>query len=127
MGAQPLKPVGATAGFDDRVAMTRLAIAGEPGFSISLVDAPKPSGVPNFTLETLESLKEELPPDSTLYCLMGADSFVSLRHWHRAGEVPFVAPLIIASRPGEPLDDLKALLPAGLTMERGAGSGYVRG
>ncbi|HEV2485975.1 MAG TPA: nicotinate (nicotinamide) nucleotide adenylyltransferase [Terracidiphilus sp.] len=117
VGAQPLKPVGSTASFDDRVAMTRLAIAGEPGFQISLADAPKPSGVPNYTLETLQNLRKELPPECTLYCLMGADSFVGLQRWHRAAEIPFVAPLIVASRPGQPLEDLKALLPPGLTME----------
>ena len=56
VGAQPLKPVGSTASFEDRVAMTELAIAGEPGFAISLADAPKPSGAPNYTLETLQKL-----------------------------------------------------------------------
>lgn len=121
VGAQPLKPSGSSAGFEDRVAMTRLAIAGDPGFAVSLADAPKASGAPNYTLETLQELKRALPPGSTLYCLMGADSLVGLQRWHRAAEIPFVAPLIVASRPGQPLDDLKALLPAGLTMEPAAG------
>jgi nicotinate-nucleotide adenylyltransferase len=48
---------------------------------------------------------------------MGADSFAGLRRWHRAAEIPFVAPLIVASRPGERLDNLKAALPAGLEIE----------
>ena len=61
-------------------------------------------------------MRKELRPDVTLYCLMGADSFVGLRLWHRAVEIPFVAPLIVASRPGQSLSDLKALLPPGLTM-----------
>ncbi len=117
VGAQPLKPGGSTAGFDDRVAMIRLAIEGEPGFAISLADAPKPSGVPNYSLETLKCLSAELPVESTLYCLMGADSFAGLKRWHRAEEIPFVAPLIVASRPGEPLNDLKAMLPHGLTLK----------
>jgi nicotinate-nucleotide adenylyltransferase len=124
VGAQPLKPVGATAGFDDRVAMTRLAIAGERGFVISLADAPKTSGAPNYTVETLEKLQRELGPDCALFCLMGADSFAGLRLWHRAAEIPFVAHLIVASRPGdgqgERMDDLQSLLPAGLTMEPAA-------
>lgn len=117
VGAQPLKPHGSTASFDDRVAMTRLAIACEPGFSVSLVDAPKPAAAPNYTIDTLQRLRAELPSDGALYCLMGADSFLSLRRWHRAAEIPFVAPLIVASRPGQPLDDLVAALPRGLTME----------
>ena len=125
VGVQPLKPAGQTALFEDRVAMTRLAIAGDPDFAISLADAPKPSGAPNYTLETLQSLRKELPPGCTLYCLMGADSFVNLHRWHRAAEIPFVAPLIVASRPGQPLDGLKALLPLGLTMEPAAAANLV--
>jgi len=117
VGTQPLKPNGSTASFEDRVAMTRLAIAGEPAFSISLADGPKPSGGPNYTFDTLNELRAGLTSGSMIYCLMGADSFVSLRHWHRAAEIPFVAPLIVASRPGLPLDDLKTLLPPGLAME----------
>ena len=127
VGAQPLKPAGSTASFEDRVAMTELAIAGEPGFAISLADAPNPSGRPNYTLETLQQVRKELPADHELYCLMGADSFVGLRLWHRAAEIPFVAPLIVASRPGQSLSDLKALLPAGLTMEPSEGSGPAEG
>ena len=117
VGAQPLKPHGSTANFEDRLAMTRLAIADEPGFAVSLADAPKPSGAPNYTLETLLLLRTELPPESTLYCLMGADAFAALRHWHRAAEIPFVAPLIVASRPGQRLGDLMAALPKGLTVD----------
>ena len=125
VGAQPLKPHGSTASFEDRLAMTRLAIAGEPGFAISLADAPKPSGTPNYTLETLLGLRAELPPDGALFCLMGADSFAGLRRWHRSAEIPFVAPLIVASRPGESLSDLKAALPEGLTVEAVPGPGGV--
>jgi len=117
VGAQPLKPEGAAAGFEDRVAMTRLAIANEPGFAVSLIDAPRPSAAPNYTLGTLLDLRAQLPPGGTLFCLMGADSFFGLRRWHGAAEIPFVAPLIVASRPGQPLDDLRQALPPGLTME----------
>jgi len=119
VGAQPLKPQGATASFEDRLAMTRLAIAGEPGFAVSLADAPRPLGEPNYTLETLLRLRAELPPGGALFCLMGADSFAALRLWHRAGEIPFVAPLIVASRPSQSLwhlDELKAALPVGLAV-----------
>jgi nicotinate-nucleotide adenylyltransferase len=106
VGAQPLKPGGSTAPFADRVAMTALAIAGEPGFEISLADAPTSDNQPNYTLETLGILRAGLPPGGSLFCLMGADSFVSLRRWRGAAEIPFVASLIVASRPGQQLDDL---------------------
>ncbi len=121
VGAQPLKPEGAAAGFEDRLAMTRLAIQGEPGFAVSLADAPRTSGSrdlePNYTLETLDGLRAEFKPETALYCLMGADSFFGLRNWHRAAEIPYAATLIVASRPGQPLDGLKSALPHGLTLE----------
>lgn len=117
VGAQPLKPQGSAASFEDRLAMTRLAVAGEPGFAVSLADMPRPGGAPNFTLETLAGLRAAMTPDGMLFCLMGADSFIGMRRWHRATEIPFVAPLIVASRPGELMNGLKSALPAGLTLE----------
>lgn len=117
VGVQPLKPQGSTAGFEDRLAMTQLAIANEPGFALTLADAPRGLREPNFTLETIEKLRDELPSGAALYCLMGADSFLGLPHWHRAAEIPFVAPLIVASRPGQPLDPFQPALPPGLVLE----------
>lgn len=119
VGAQPLKPKGSTASFEDRVAMTRLAIAEEhgpeeSGFAISLVDAP--AGKPNYTIDTLHTLHAQQPA-AQLFCLLGADSFLALRRWHRGAEIPFAAPLIVAARPGQPLDNLNSLLPAGLTLD----------
>jgi nicotinate-nucleotide adenylyltransferase len=117
VGAQPLKPEGAAASFEDRLAMTKLAIEGEAGFAVSLADAPRTNGEPNFTLETLQDMRAELGHDSALYCLMGADSFFGLRSWHRAAEIPFLASLIIASRPGEALEGLQGALPEGIRLE----------
>jgi nicotinate-nucleotide adenylyltransferase len=117
VGAQPLKPRGSTAPFADRVAMTELAIAGEPAFEASLVDAPSREGEPNYTLETLRKLRAELGLNAALFCLMGADSLVSLRRWRGAAEIPFAATLIVASRPGLRLDDLSGLLGDNLSLE----------
>jgi nicotinate-nucleotide adenylyltransferase len=117
VGAQALKPEGSVASFDDRLAMTKLAIQGEPGFAISLADAPKAGGEPNFTLETLQRVRTGLGGDGILFCLMGADSIFGLRRWHRAVEIPFVATLIVASRPGEPLEELQSALPEGLKLK----------
>jgi nicotinate-nucleotide adenylyltransferase len=127
VGAQPLKPEGSSASFEDRLAMTRLAIENEPGFELSLADAPKssparspqqpPDYSPNYTIDTLEGLRAEFGPACALYCLMGADAFFGLRRWHRAAEIPYAAALIVASRPGQPLDGLSSALPSGLSLE----------
>lgn len=128
VGAQPLKPGGASAQFEERLAMTRLAIGGERGFAVSLVDAPKAApnaappaaahaGAPNYTVHSLMALRRELPPETALFCLMGADSYFGLRRWHRGAELPFLARMIVASRPGQPMEQLHEALPEGLTME----------
>jgi nicotinate-nucleotide adenylyltransferase len=115
VGSQPLKPMGPGASFEDRVAMTELAIRGLPNFAISLADAPDPSGEPNYTIDTLNRLQAQFPSEQ-LFTLMGADSFLSLRRWYRGSEIPFVAPLIVASRPGQGLEHLAAELPDGVTI-----------
>jgi nicotinate-nucleotide adenylyltransferase len=116
VGTQPLKPSGSSACFSNRLEMTRLAINDEPGFELSMADAPKPEGMPNFTLETLLALSNQLPSGGQLFCLMGADAFAGLRHWHRAAEIPFAASLIVASRPGESMTELSNLLPEGISI-----------
>jgi nicotinate-nucleotide adenylyltransferase len=121
VGMQPLKPLGSTATFEDRVAMTELAIQGLPNFAISFADAPDPSGEPNYTIDTLHKLQAQFP-SAQLFTLMGADSFLSLGRWYRGAEIPFIAPLIVASRPGQRLEDLTAILPEGLSVSRDTAS-----
>lgn len=127
VGVQPLK-VGshvsaslgsAVATFEQRLEMTRLAIQGEMGFEISTLDAPVSDGVPNFTAETLERLKVESGAGAEIFCLMGADSFLQLSRWHRASELPFLAELIVAARPGEELEPLAQHLPPGVELMDG--------
>ena len=116
VGTQPLKPLGATASFEDRVAMTELAIQGLPQFAVSFIDAPDPSGEPNYTIDTLHRLEAQFP-SAQLFTLIGADSLLSLGRWYRGAEIPFVAPLIVASRPGQKLQDLASNMPEGLSLE----------
>jgi nicotinate-nucleotide adenylyltransferase len=123
VGLQPLKPSGSSASFEDRIAMTRLAIANQPGLEISLLDGPNPNpanpdGVaPNYTHDTLIRLRQSLPENASLFLLLGADSFRTLHQWHRASEIPFLASLIVAARPGEDLTHLAAYLPFGIRLQ----------
>lgn len=121
VGVQPLKRERAhdsesMAGFDDRVAMTRLAIAGQPGFEVSLLDAPRSDGRPNYTVDTLRTLRAELPPGDALCCLMGADSFLSIGKWYRAADLLLSCDFVVAARPGFDLGRLTAALPASLSV-----------
>jgi nicotinate-nucleotide adenylyltransferase len=116
VGRQPLKSETAAASFADRLAMVELACKIDKRFVVSDVDAPRPDGAPNYTVETLERLKEA-EPEARLFNLVGADSFLNLRRWHEPERLLKLAEWIVVSRPGFALADLSSL---GLTpFERG--------
>jgi nicotinate-nucleotide adenylyltransferase len=108
VGLQPLKPEGALTPFADRLAMVELACRPDPRFAATELDAPRPDGSPNYTVLTLATLQEAMP-DARLFNLVGADSFLNLRHWHEPERLLEVAEWIVVSRPGFPLADLSSL------------------
>jgi nicotinate-nucleotide adenylyltransferase len=122
VGHQPLKAEGATASFADRMAMTALALTDpatcnlQPAtcnFLISSLDAPRPDGAPNYTVDTLAALTLEYPA-ATLFVLTGADSFLTLRNWRSPEQILSLAEWIVVSRPEFPLTEAE-LAPLGLT------------
>ena len=124
VGVQPLKRHRPQAGFDDRVAMTRLAVEGQPGLEVSLIDAPRADGRPNYTLDTIHSLRASLPAsvpgENRIYFLMGADSFLTVGQWHRAADLLFACDFVVAARPQFSLDRLTAALPDSITAQQSA-------
>lgn len=94
--------------------MVQLACAGHPPLAASAIDAPRIDGRYNYTYDTLQQLRDTLPADDELFCLVGADSLQTLHHWHRAADALMLAQWIVAARPGFTLDALEALLPDGL-------------
>lgn len=122
VGRQPLKRDQAQSPYEDRMAMVQLACAGHPPIAASSIDAPRLDGRYNYTCDTLQNLRETLPAGDELFCLVGADSLQTLRHWYRAAEALMLAEWIVAARPGFTLDALEALLPAG--VHAGAPTSY---
>jgi nicotinate-nucleotide adenylyltransferase len=116
VGVQPLKRDRPTASFDDRVAMTTLAIAGEPAMEISRIDAPRSDGRPNYTIDTIRALHATLAPGAQVFCLMGADSFLSIGRWYRAADLLVACDFVVAARPGFDLGRLAAALPAAISV-----------
>jgi nicotinate-nucleotide adenylyltransferase len=127
VGRQPLKRDQVQSPFEDRLLMVQLACAHHPPLSASLIDAPRLDGRYNYTYDTLQLLRETLPQDDQLFCLVGADSLQTLHHWHRAADALLLAQWIVAARPGFTLEALEPLLPAGVTAgEPEQGSGCLR-
>ena len=114
VGRQPLKRDQTQSPYEDRMVMVQLACAGYPPLAASAIDAPRMDGRYNYTCDTLQHLRETLPPADELFCLVGADSLQTLHHWHRAADALMLAQWIVAARPGFTLDALEALLPDGV-------------
>jgi nicotinate-nucleotide adenylyltransferase len=116
VGRQPLKTERAPAPFADRLAMVELACGGDERFIVSEIDAPRVDGLPNYTVDTLTALREEMP-EARLFHLVGADSFLDLRRWREPDRLLELAEWIVVSRPGFALAELS---PLGLTpLQRG--------
>lgn len=110
VGNQPLKQDSSVASFEDRMEMVKLAIADEPRFAVSGIDAPRADRQPNYTIDTMHRL-QALHPEDDLFCLIGADSFLSLPHWYHAADLLFVCDFIVAGRPGFELSNAELALP----------------
>jgi nicotinate-nucleotide adenylyltransferase len=121
-GRQPLKPEGTPTAFADRVAMTELACAADRRFVVSEVDAPRADGSPNYTVDTVATLRRDMPA-AKLFVLVGADSFLDLPRWHEVERLLQMVEWIVVSRPGFALPEfLLEELPGGafkaVTRER---------
>jgi nicotinate-nucleotide adenylyltransferase len=82
----------------DRLAMVRLATAGNAAFA---VDAGEVFAAgKSYTVLTLERLRAEHGPDRPLVLILGADAFQGLPEWHRWRELLDLAHLAVANRPG---------------------------
>lgn len=108
-GVQPLKPEGAQASFADRLRMVELLCAGEAGLEASDVDAPRADGTPNYTIDSIRSLRRELPAGSELFVIVGADAFLDIHRWKDPEDLLREARWIIVSRPGFDLDQLNSM------------------
>jgi len=116
VGVQPLKRDRPQASFADRVEMTALAIAGEAGMALSQIDAPRSDGRPNYTVDTVRALHETLAPEDVMFCLMGADSFLSIGKWYRAADLLVACNFVVAARPGFDLSRITSALPASISV-----------
>ncbi len=80
-----------------RKAMLDKALSSMSGCSID--DRELRRSGPSYTVLTLEELRAE-EKDRSLCMILGMDAFLSLRSWHRWEELPRLANLVVAHRPG---------------------------
>ena len=84
-----------------RLAMLRLAIAGEPRYAVD--ERELRPGASGFTFDSIKALKDE-KPNVKFLLLMGADQYAKRDTWHRWTELEKLCDVAVVARPGSKLD-----------------------
>jgi nicotinate-nucleotide adenylyltransferase len=112
--AQPPHRGAAQATAADRLAMSKLALDGDPRYEVSDVEIKR--GGRSYTVDTLEELHRAFPNDQ-LFLILGWDAARLFRTWHEPDRVSALASIVIVDRGKSqpPPAELQAL---GLAPER---------
>ncbi len=95
-----------SAGAEQRLRLVQLAVAGQDGFLAD--DRELRRDGPSYTIDTLQSLREEFPRRS-LGLIVGMDAFLGLPTWHRWDAILETAHIVVAHRPGWKAPDIGVL------------------
>lgn len=95
-GSPPHKPEGRTP-LAHRLEMTRIALAGQPAFEVSEIEAKRPG--PHYSVDTLSAIHHERRGDD-LYFMIGADSLADLPNWRQPEAIARLATIVVVNRPG---------------------------
>ena len=104
----PHKPVHDLASNADRLAMLRLAIAGESRFEALDVEFNRPGK--SYTLDTVRALQALHPGDAFAF-IVGADTLPELPTWHRPLDLLPLVRIVSLARPGFAPDAAAIHLP----------------
>lgn len=80
----------------DRLAMCRLAVAGNPRFSVCDIETRR--GGLSYTIDTVRQLQSEGIKE--IHWLIGADMLMILPKWHQAEDLIRLAEFVVMARPG---------------------------
>jgi nicotinate-nucleotide adenylyltransferase len=113
--AQPPHRAAAQAPAEDRLAMSMLAVTGEPHFEASDVEVRR--GGRSYTVDTLDELHRSRPDDE-LFLILGWDAARLFHTWREPERVSALASVVIVARPGMQQPNPSGLAAAGLDPER---------
>jgi len=94
----PHKDPSPVVSFAHRLAMTRLAVAGRPGFLVSDIEGRR--NEPSYTVETLRLLHQDYGPNPDLYFITGLDAFLEIHIWKEYKQLFDLTNFVVINRPG---------------------------
>ena len=100
---------------EHRLAMTRLATAGNNRFKVDEREMRRAG--PGYMYDTLSDLRAESGAAQPLVLIVGADAFLEFATWHRWHEIFGLAHIAVAHRPGFPVERWSERMPQPLARE----------
>jgi len=97
-----------------RLAMVKLAIAGNPHFRVSTAEVERPGR--SYSVDTLRALRAQMPA-AEFHFIMGMDAFREIATWKEYGSIFSLCHLVVISRPPAAEADLMAALPVAVRRE----------
>lgn len=104
----------------ERLAMVKIAVRENTLFTVD--DREVQRSGPGYTVDTLGELRREVGAARPLCLLVGADAFLDFATWHRWHELFDFAHIVVAHRPGFPVDTWHERMPQPLAREYAARS-----
>lgn len=88
-------------GIEVRLKMINEAIAGNPYFEASDIEAQLSKTEKSYTVNTLMALREKYKDEQAkLYLIIGMDQMIELHTWKDPGKLFFLSEVIVINRPG---------------------------
>ncbi|MBW2600216.1 MAG: nicotinate (nicotinamide) nucleotide adenylyltransferase, partial [Deltaproteobacteria bacterium] len=95
--------------FHHREQMIRLAIEGNPSFSISDIENMRDGR--SYSIETVRYFIDNSPDGTELYFMLGQDAFHGIQMWKEWKELVQLCNLVVMTRPGYEVKSLDSVFP----------------
>lgn len=105
----PHKALAGEVPFAARLAMTRLAVAGNEAFTVSDIEGRREGK--SYSIDTLRLLRAEYPGDEFFF-IIGSDSFLEIGLWYEFAAIFDCCNMVVVERPGAAIRELSVALPA---------------
>ncbi|NIS63311.1 MAG: nicotinate-nucleotide adenylyltransferase [Proteobacteria bacterium] len=83
---------------EHRMEMVRLAISGNPHFSISDIELKRPGK--SYSISTIQFFRQRFGSDSEMFFILGMDAFLEIGTWKSFQELFSLCHFIVMTRPG---------------------------
>lgn len=108
----PHKAVEGGIAGEHRMEMVRLAIAGNPHFSLSDIELKRPGK--SYSIGTIQFFRQRYGSDLDLFFILGMDAFLEIGTWKSFQELFSLCHFIVMTRPGFDKDFSVDIIPGAI-------------